>query len=67
MIINLRASCMLVATLKVICETLRTATTSSTKIGKLNINVKSNFQSQKSLCDILFSIANTRLKENATG
>ncbi len=33
------------------------------RIDNLNIHVKSYFYPQKSLYDILFSIANTRLKE----
>ena len=37
--------------------------TTSLKIGDLNIHVKSGFHSHKSLYDILFRVANTRLKE----
>lgn len=37
--------------------------TTSLKIDNLNVHIKSYFYPQKSLYDILFSIANTRLKE----
>lgn len=36
---------------------------SSLKIGKMTVNVKNSFYPKKSLYDILFSIANTRLNE----
>ncbi len=44
-------------------ETNCVCRTASLKVNNLNVHVTSRFYPQKNLYDILFAIANTRLKE----
>jgi hypothetical protein len=40
-----------------------TASTNKTKTEKVNVKINTNFQSDKNLLDILFTIANSKLRE----
>jgi hypothetical protein len=39
------------------------ATINKTKTEKVNVKINTNFQSEKSLFDIMFAIANSKLRE----